>query len=32
MPGAELQAFFDKADYPQPLLERAREIAKKEGH
>jgi tripartite-type tricarboxylate transporter receptor subunit TctC len=30
--GAELQAFFDKADYPQALLERAREIAKTAGH
>jgi tripartite-type tricarboxylate transporter receptor subunit TctC len=30
--GTELQAFFDKADYPEALLERAREIAKKEGH
>src|SRR4051812_24647866 len=30
--GAELQAFFDKADYPQPLLERAKEIAKTAGH
>jgi tripartite-type tricarboxylate transporter receptor subunit TctC len=26
--GAELQAFFDKADYPPALIERAKEIAK----
>ena len=32
LPGAELQAFFDKADYPQPLIERAKEIAKTAGH
>jgi tripartite-type tricarboxylate transporter receptor subunit TctC len=30
--GAELQAFFDKANYPPALLERAREIAKTEAH
>jgi tripartite-type tricarboxylate transporter receptor subunit TctC len=30
--GAELQAFFDKADYPQALLERAKEIARTAGH
>jgi tripartite-type tricarboxylate transporter receptor subunit TctC len=30
--GAELQAFFDKANYPQPLIERAKEIAKTAGH
>jgi tripartite-type tricarboxylate transporter receptor subunit TctC len=32
LPGAELQAFFDKANYPQPLIERAKEIAKTAGH
>jgi tripartite-type tricarboxylate transporter receptor subunit TctC len=32
LPGAELQAFFDKADYPQALLERAKEIARTAGH
>jgi tripartite-type tricarboxylate transporter receptor subunit TctC len=32
LPGAELQAFFGKADYPPALLERAREIAKLAGH
>jgi tripartite-type tricarboxylate transporter receptor subunit TctC len=32
LPGAELQAFFDKADYPPALIERAKEIAKTAGH
>jgi len=32
LPGAELQAFFTKADYPPALLERAKEIARKAGH
>ena len=32
LPGAQLQAFFDKADYPPPLIERAKEIAKTAGH
>ena len=32
LPGAALQAFFVKADYPPALLERAREIARRAGH
>jgi tripartite-type tricarboxylate transporter receptor subunit TctC len=32
MAGADLQAFFAKADYPPVLIERAREIARTAGH
>ena len=32
LPGAELQAFFAKADYPPALLERAKEVAKLAEH
>ena len=32
LPGAELQAFFAKADYPRALVERAKEVAKLAEH
>jgi tripartite-type tricarboxylate transporter receptor subunit TctC len=32
LPGAELQAFFAKADYPQALVDRAKEVAKLAEH
>jgi tripartite-type tricarboxylate transporter receptor subunit TctC len=32
MPGAELQAFFASASYPDPLIERAKAIAKQAGY